>query len=430
MDGTMGLLGKRRFGPLFGAQFLGAMNDNLFRSAMVLLVIFTIYADPAREGQFSSLAGGLFILPFLLFGALAGQLADSRDKAMLTRHIKSAEILVMLGGAAGLLFQSVPLLLATLFLTGAQSAFFGPIKYAVLPQHLEKEEVLGGTGLIEAGTYVAILLGTILGGLVLIDQPDGAKSASLGAIGVVATAIIGRVFAGRMPPAPPEPEMAGRPLDWNLVRATWHLLRDVMRRADIALAIVAISIFWSFALVLGAQFPPLTKNALGGNEDVAVLFFGLFSIGIAVGSVIINRLLKGKVSARFSAPAAIGMAVLLLDLRRRVDAVTPPTGGLRSIAAFLDDAQGKWILADILGIAILAGMFVVPLYAYLTTRVPAAMTARGIAANNVVNAAMMVAASLLLGAVLGSGVSVAASLWLTAGIAALGGAVSFALARR
>ncbi|WP_343343196.1 MFS transporter [Sphingomicrobium sp. XHP0239] len=430
MPSPVTLLAKRRFGPLFATQFLGAMNDNLFRSAMVLLVIFSIYADPAREGAFSAIAGGLFILPFLLFGALAGQLADSRDKAMLTRHIKTAEILVMLGGAAGLILQSVPLLLFTLFLTGTQSAFFGPIKYAVLPQHLEKKEVLGGTGLIEAGTYVAVLLGTILGGLVLVDQADGTQSAGLGAAGVLVTAAIGRWFAGRMPPAPPEPEMAGRRLDWNLFRATWHLLRDVMRQPDLALAIVAISIFWSFALLLGSQFPPLTKNELGADENVAVLFFALFSVGVAAGSVLVNRLTRGDVSARFSAPAAIGIALLLIDLKRRVEAQAVFAGPLRTIEEFLATNQGWWVLVDILGIAILAGIFVVPLYAFLTTRVAPSMTARAIAANNVVNAALMVTASLILASIVGAGIDIAATLWLTAGFCVAGAAAAFALARR
>ena len=430
MKSAASLLVKRRFGPLFAAQFLGAMNDNLFRSAMVLLVIFSIYADPTREGTFSALAGGLFILPFLLFGALAGQLADSRDKAMLTRHIKTAEILVMMGGAVGLIIQSVPVLLATLFLMGTQSAFFGPIKYAVLPQHLEAEEVLGGTGLIEAGTYVAVLTGTILGGLVLVEQADGSQSAGVGAAGVLVTAAIGRWFAGRMPPAPPDAAMAGRPIDWNLIRATWHLLRDIMRRADLALAILAISIFWSFAALLGAQFPPLTKNELGGDESVAVLFFAIFSVGIAIGSVLVNRLLKGVVSARFSAPAALGIAILLWDLKRRVEAQAVFGGELRNIPAFLDTNQGWWVLGDILGIALLAGIFVVPLYAFLTTRVDASMTARAIAANNVVNAAMMVAASLALGSVIQSGVDIAGTLLLTAGFALAGAGAALLLARR
>ena len=189
MQDSLHLLKTRRFLPLFATQFLGAFNDNLFRTAMVLLVIYGIYGDPQQEATFSAVAGGLFILPFFLLSALAGQLADSNDKARIIRIVKSAEIVIMMFGAAGLMLQNVPLLLIALTAMGVHSTFFGPIKYAVLPQHLEDSEVLGGTGLVEAGTYVAILGGTLLGGVLVYKHPDGFHSVRA-AVAVLVVAVM------------------------------------------------------------------------------------------------------------------------------------------------------------------------------------------------------------------------------------------------
>src|SRR4029453_8549913 len=209
MQNTVHLLRTRRFLPIFVTQFLGAFNDNLFRTAMVMLVIYGIYRDAEQEAAFSAIAGGLFILPFFLLSALAGQLADATDKARIVRIVKTAEIVIMLFGAAGLLLHNVPLLLVALTAMGVHSTFFGPIKYAILPQHLEKDEVLAGTGLVEAGTYIAILAGTILAGYI----PGGAAEA-----GVMITAVIGYLTSKQVPPAPPVER--GQPLDWHLIRAS------------------------------------------------------------------------------------------------------------------------------------------------------------------------------------------------------------------
>src|SRR5215218_4650078 len=213
MQNTVHLLRTRRFLPIFTTQFLGAFNDNLFRTAMVLLVIYGIYRDAEQEAAFSAIAGGLFILPFFLFSALAGQLADALDKARIIRLVKTAEILIMLFGAAGLLLHNVPLLLVALTAMGIHSTFFGPIKYAILPQHLEGNEVLGGTGLVEAGTYIAILGGTILGGLLVLQRPNGSFHAEWAAVGVLVIAAIGRIAGGFVPPAMPaqDAEIPGYP---------------------------------------------------------------------------------------------------------------------------------------------------------------------------------------------------------------------------
>jgi Na+/melibiose symporter-like transporter len=285
MQNVRHLLRARRFAPLFATQFLGAFNDSLFKQGVVLFVTYQLFSDAAREAQFSAIAQGLFILPFFLFSALAGQLADDHDKARLIRIIKMAEILIMIIGGAGLLLENIPLMLLAVLGMGIHSTFFGPIKYAILPQHLQKDEVLGGTGLVEAGTYIAILGGTILAG-VLADDALMAVVATIGIAG------LGLLAGRQVPPAPPAAERI-RP-DWHIVRASVRLVSETMHVPRLFLAILAISFFWTIGAVLIIIFPPLVKNVLGANEQVASLFIAIFSIGIAIGSVAINRLLKSE----------------------------------------------------------------------------------------------------------------------------------------
>ncbi|QIK96403.1 MFS transporter [Sphingomonas sp. HDW15A] len=414
MQNTVHLLRTRRFLPIFLTQFLGAFNDNLFRTSMVMLVIYGIYRDPQQEATFSAIAGGLFILPFFLLSALAGQLADERDKAVIVRIVKTAEILIMIVGAAGLLLHNVPLLLAALCAMGIHSTFFGPIKYAILPQHLEGDEVLGGTGLVEAGTYIGILAGTLLGGVLVLQNPDGSFHAEWGALAVILVAVVGRVTGHFVPPAPPDPEAPSFHFDWHIVRASIRLVSATLHIPRLFLAIIAISFFWAMGAVLAAQFPPLVKNAIGADQTVATLFLGTFSIGVAAGSIAVNRLLGGQVSAKFSPASALLMGLFVLDLYRRVKYWPADPDALRDLSAFLA-MDGSWmIVLDLLGVAVAGGMFVVPLYAFLTTTVPKAETARTIAANNIVNSGLMVAATLILTVAVQLGVTVADSLLIVA----------------
>ena len=414
MQNTAHLLRTRRFVPIFVTQFLGAFNDNLFRTAMVLLVIYGIYKDAAQEATFSAVAGGLFILPFFLLSALAGQLADSTDKARMVRLVKSAEIIIMVFGAAGLLLHNVPLLLIALTAMGVHSTFFGPIKYAILPQHLGPDEVLGGTGLVEAGTYIGILGGTLLGGVLVVQNPDGSFHGEWAALGVLLVAVIGRIAGHFVPPAPPDADAPGFKMDWHIVRASIRLVSATLHIPRLFLAILAISFFWAMGAVLAAQFPPLVKNALGADQTVATLFLATFSIGVALGSVAVNRLLAGQVSARYSPASALFMGLFVLDLYRRVDGWPVTGSGLRDVGGFLS-LPGSWmVVLDLLGVAVAGGMFVVPLYAFLTTTVPKAETARTIAANNIVNSGLMVAATLVLTAAVQAGVTVADSLFIVA----------------
>lgn len=381
------LLRERRFLPLFTTQFLGAFNDSLFKQAVVLFVTYQLYSNPAKEFQFSAIAQALFILPFFLFSALSGQLADDHDKARLIRIIKLAEIGIMILGGAGILLANIPLMLAAVFAMGVHSTFFGPIKYAILPQHLRRDEVLGGTGLVEAGTYIAILLGTILAG-VLVSVPAAAAAATIG------FAMLGYLAGRQVPPAPPAAQRI--PFDRHIIRASVKLVNATMHIPRLFLAICSISFFWTIGAVLIIIFPPLVKNVLGADQQVASMFIAVFSIGIAIGSVLINRLLKSEVSARFAPASVIGMGVFVMLLHFVALAWDKHSDGqLTTLGNFLLHPLAGLMIVALLGVAITGGMFVVPLYAFLTTTVPKTETARTVAANNIVNSGAMVVGSVL-----------------------------------
>ena len=389
------LLRRRRFLPLFVTQLLNAFNDNLYKNAMVLFVVYSVYNSEESEAQFSAIASALFILPFFVLSALAGQLADMRDKAKIIRMVKAAEILIMSVGALGLVLAwqgmfthlaAIPLMLLALFAMGIHSTFFGPIKYAILPQHLHQDEVLAGTGLVEAGTYIAILFGTILAGWIPVEWA---------AAGVVVTAVVGYLTSRQVPPAPPEGEK--QPIDRNIIRSSIQLIRNTTHEREVFYAILAISFFWTIGAVLFIQFPPLAKNVLYASKEVASLFLVMFSIGVAIGSISINALLKGKVSARYSPVSVIFMGIFVAVfwfVCVRWQATTTSTE-LMGVAEFISHPLAIAVLATLLLIAISGGMFVVPLYAFLTTKVEPNQAARTVAANNIVNSGAMVFGSLL-----------------------------------
>jgi hypothetical protein len=412
MQTSMALLRKRRFLPLFVTQYLNAFNDNFFKMAMVVLITYTVLqGGETEEAYYNALAGGIFILPFFLLSAISGQLADSIDKIRVIRWVKTAEIGIMAVGAAGIFLHNIPLMFLALFAMGVHSTFFGPIKYGILPQHLKDDEVLGGTGLVEAGTYIAILTGTIVGGI--LDP-------KISAIGVIIIAIIGRMAAQFVPSAPPEDDAPTGKLDLNIFRSSWRLVRDTMHVPRLFMAIMAISFFWAIGAVLAAQFPPMVKNGLGGDNTVATLFTAIFSVGVAIGSVLINRLLKGQVSAKYSPISVIIMGLFVLTLWWAVKGWVPvadspnDADALLNYAEFWALAQGDIIIVALLGIAVAGGCFVVPLYAFLTTTVTKSQTARTIAANNIVNSGAMVIGAVLYGALASTGVSTADTLFLVA----------------
>ena len=407
------LLARRRFLPLFVTQLLNAFNDNLYKNAMVLFVVYSVYNSEAEEAKFSAIASGLFILPFFVLSALAGQLADMRDKAKIIRTVKFCEILIMICGGAGLALAwldqmteavAIPLMLAALFAMGIHSTFFGPIKYAILPQHLRKEEVLAGTGLVEAGTYLAVLGGTILAGWIPVEWAAAC---------VIATAVVGYIASREVPAAPPA--IASQPLDWHLLRSSVTLVRNTMHDACVFYAILAISFFWTIGAVLFIQFPPLAKNVLMASKEVASLFLVIFSVGVAIGSMSINSLLKGKVSARFGPASVLVMGCFVAAFYFVCRAwPAPESGELHAIGAFMAMPLAIPLLLTLLGIAIAGGMFVVPLYAFLTTKVDPSQAARTIAANNIVNSGAMVGGSLLAIGLSAAGVAIVDQLLLSA----------------
>jgi len=375
------LLRARRFLPLFITQFLGAFNDSLFKQSVVLFVTYQLYSDPKKEAMFSAVAQFLFIVPFVLFSAAAGQLADINDKARLIRIIKAAEIAIMIVGGAGLALASIPLMLAAVFAMGIHSTFFGPIKYSILPQHLRKDEVLGGTGLVEAGTYIAILVGTIAAGGLSI-APKWAAAAC------ILIALFGLAAGRQVPPAPPHSD--AKPPDWHILRSSVKLVNGTMHIRRLFLAICAISFFWTIGSVLIIIFPPLVKNILGADEHVATLFIAMFSIGVAIGSIVINRLLKSEVSARFAPGSVLAMGALIVLLYFVSQSwAKHAQGALITLGNFVYQPSAAILLLTLLFIAITGGMFVVPLYAFLTTTVDRSETARTVAANNVVNSLAM-----------------------------------------
>ncbi len=411
------LLKQRRFLPLFVTQLLNAFNDNLYKTTMVLFVVYSVYNSPDAETMFSGVASAVFILPFFLLSAIAGQLADMRDKAAIIRMVKAAEVAIMSVGAVGLFlawrgiavdFIAIPLLMLALFAMGTHSTFFGPIKYAILPQHLKRDEVLAGTGLVEAGTYLAIMAGTILAGFLAVE---------VAAIAIMAFAIIGYVTSRQVPPAPPlgdEPEK----VDFNPFTSSYRLVRDITRNREVFYAILAISFFWTIGSVLFIQFPPLAKNVLLANKEVASLFLVFFSIGVAIGSVAVNLLLKGDVSARFSPGSVLAMGAMVavfyfVCLAWNAGLVDTE---LMDVATFLSYPLAWAVLGSLLLIAIFGGMFVVPLYAFLTTKVPTSQASRAVAANNIVNSGAMVVGSLLALALSAVGVPLAEQLLLSAGM--------------
>ena len=392
MLNALGLLKKRRFLPLFTTQFLGAFNDNLFKTSMVLFATYQVFNDARVESNFNALATGLQILPFFLLSALSGQLADTHDKAKIIRLVKAAEIIIMMVGAAGLMtvragFVSlgIILMLGSVLCLGIHATFFGPIKYAILPQHLHEDEVLGGTGLVEAGTYLAVLIGTVAAGWISIEATAWA---------VLGIALIGWFVARFIPPAPRQgPELE---INFNPITSSWRLISHTMHIPRLFLAICSISFFWALGAVLIITFPPLVKNMLTASQQVASLTIALFSIGVAIGSVVINSMLNGKISARFAPGLVIAMGVLVALFAIFSRQWTPAADGhLYSVMEFIAQPSAWLVIAALMGIAITGGMFVVPLYAFLTTTVSKDQTARTVAANNVVNSGAMVVGAII-----------------------------------
>jgi acyl-[acyl-carrier-protein]-phospholipid O-acyltransferase / long-chain-fatty-acid--[acyl-carrier-protein] ligase len=391
----LSLLAKRRFGPIFGVQFLGAFNDNLLKFALLFMANFGIYAaEPDNAELLATLATGVFILPYFLFSSLAGQFADAHDKAKLVRLIKLAEVAIMALALWGFWVTSIPLLLTCLFLMGVHSTIFGPVKYSILPQHLRENEVMGGTGLIEAGTFLAILGGQLLAGVI------PAWEAGLATVGI---AITGLIASLAVPAAPPVGSPV--PVDFNLIRGTGRILRAAKGERDVWLAIIGISWFFAVGAVIMSEFAPLVSGVLSAKQDVVTLFLLVFSLSIALGSLLVNRLLKGEVSARYVPASALTMAGFMIYLWLATSGYDVQHQGA-DVRTFLA-SDGAWhIMAALAGVAFSGGMFIVPLYAILQTKSAPDARSQVIAANNVINAGLTVTMVAITAGLLAWGVDV------------------------
>lgn len=383
------LLSTRRFLPLFLTQFLGAMNDNLLKNALVMLVTYKMAAETGENAQILvTLAAGIFILPFFLFSATAGQVADKYDRSFLTQIIKQVEIGIMVVAAMGFYFNHIWILMISLFAMGVHSTFFGPIKYALLPQHLQEDELLSGNAYIEAGTFLAILAGTIFGGILILETDD---SLSISAA-IIAVAVAGFATSRFIPEAePPAPKLV---INKNIWEETLHILSFAREKRSVFYAILGISWFWLVGATFLSQFPTLAKDVLHAKGEVVTLFLTLFSVGIACGAFLCNKLLKGHIQTTYVPLGALGITVFGIDL---YFAAVAASGGdhsaLLSLAQFISQPVSWRLIFDLFVISVSAGMFIVPLYALMQHDSEPEHRARVIAANNVLNALFMVIAA-------------------------------------
>ena len=399
MSTQFGLLGARRFAPLFVTQFLGALNDNVLKNAMVVLLTFQAASWTTLKPELlANLAAGLFILPFFLFSATAGQLADKYNKARMAQMVKLLEIGIVLVAGAGLALHSLEILFASLFLLGLHSTLFGPVKYAILPQHLKNDELVGGNALIEAGTFIAILIGTLLGGL-LAGSSDG-TAWIVGAGLVIATA--GYLASRAIPDAtPPAPDLV---IHLNPITETWRSVRFAQENQTVFLSIMGISWFWLFGALFLAQFPAYTRNVLGGSETAVTLLLATFTFGIGMGSLLCEKLSDHRVELGLVPLGSIGMTLFALDLALASPAAPAPIP-LGALALLQTGATWR-VLMDLSLIGIFGSFFIVPLYALVQQRSHPEHRARIIAANNIMNALFMVVGALAAAGMLAAGLSI------------------------
>lgn len=385
MSSQFHLLKEVRFRPFFFTQLLGALNDNVFKTALITLLTFRAGSiTDVSPALLATVLPGVFILPYFLFSATCGQIADKYDRAMLARLSKVIEITVMALGAIGFVAASLPALVLALFLMGTQSTLFGPVKYAYLPQHLNDSELVGGNGLVESATFVAILVGQILGAwLVGVTDAWGLS------IAVLLLAVAGWWTSRGIPRSPaPEPDIR---VDWNPLTSTRDNLRFARGNRTVWLSLLGISWFWFYGATLLAQFPVYASTVLGGGESVFILLLAVFSVGVGIGSLLCEKLSGGRIEIGLVPFGAIGLTLFGIDLYVATPAAALPGDG--SVAAFLQHAAHWRMLLDIALLGSAGGLYIVPLYALIQTRCEKSHAARVIAANNILNAGFMVASA-------------------------------------
>ena len=388
-----GLLKHNRFLPLFCTQFLGALNDNVFKNAIVILIAFTLADQMGANASILVItAAGIFILPFFLFSATAGQLADKFEKSMLIRRTKIAEIIIMMIGSAGFYFMSVPILLTLLFFMGTQSTLFGPLKYSILPQHLSEDELLGGNGMIQMGTYLAILLGTIIGGVLIAINPNGGLYVSI-LIVLLATA---GWLASRFIPEAAAPEPSLR-INWNIISEICRIIKFSREDKTVFWAIIGISWFWFYGATFLSLVPTYTRDVLFADERIATLMLTAFSIGIGTGSLMCEKLSHKHINLGLVPIGAIGLTLFATDLAFiSLPDMKLSEGELLTAGIFLQHFNHWHVLIDLIMIGVSGGLYMVPLYALVQQKSNPCHRSRIIAANNILNAIFMVISALLI----------------------------------
>ncbi|WOP17144.1 MFS transporter [Ottowia sp. SB7-C50] len=393
------LLRQRRFAPFFWTQFAGAANDNLFKFAFTVMVTYQLSVSWLPPSMAGIVIGALFILPFLLFSATSGQLTDKYEKTAMMRLVKNLEIGIMALAAWAFMVASVPVLLACVFLMGLHSTLFGPVKFAYLPQVLDERELTGGNGMVEMGTFVAILLGNVVGGLLVAIPQVGHASV---AIACVALALLGRVVVQFVPRAPAtDPDLA---INWNPVSETWRNLRLAHGNIVVFRSMLGISWMWFFGAVFLSNFPAFAKEVLHGDEHVASLLLVVFSVGIGIGSLLCEKLSRRHVEIGLVPLGAIGMTVFAVDLYFASRGLPPHAG--HTVGSFVAQPAHWRVMADLALLALFAGLYSVPMYALIQLRCAPTHRARIIAANNILNALFMIASAGVAAALLQAGFSI------------------------
>ena len=393
------LLRQRRFAPFFWTQFSGAANDNLFKFAFTVMVTYQLQMGWLPPQMAGLVIGALFILPFLLFSATSGQLADKYDKRRLILFVKGLEIVIMLLAAWGFFSANIGILLGCTFLMGLHSTLFGPVKFAYLPQHLNERELTGGNGMVEMGTFVAILLGNVAGGLLIAVPAIGAHLVGFACIGM---ALLGRLVAHFIPASTATDP--GLKINWNPLTETWRNLRLAHGNLVVFRSLLGISWMWFFGAVFLSQFPSFAKEVLHGDEQVASLLLVVFSIGIGTGSLLCEVLSRRHVEIGLVPLGAIGMSVFAVDLYFASRGLAPAEQ--LSLAQFLAQPAHWRVMADLALLSLFAGLYSVPMYALIQLRAQPTHRARIIAANNILNALFMIASALLAGVMLKTGFSI------------------------
>jgi 1-acyl-sn-glycerol-3-phosphate acyltransferase len=403
--GQFRLLSQRRFLPFFGAQALGAFNDNVYRNVLVILAAYHTAAYTTIDPQLlANLAGALFILPFVLFSGIAGQLADRYDKARVLKIVKASEIGIMEIAAAGLAAQSIEILLTALFLMGMHSTFFAPAKYGLLPEVLHDAELVGGNAMLEMGTFLAILLGTLAAGLLAAQANVGHIAAAL--IGIAALGFFSSLAIPRLRPAAPDLR-----IDWRPWTSSWSNIRAARESRVVFLSILGISWFWLYGALILAQLPLYSKEELGGSEQVVTLLLVVFATGVGLGSLMCERLSGRQIEIGLVPFGSLGLTIFAIDLYFATPRL--PYGSMLSAAQFFAQPDAWRILLDLSLIGLFGGLFIVPLYALVQQRARREAMSRIIAANNILNAVFIVAAALLAALGLEAGLTIPQLILLT-----------------